>query len=153
MSAHHHPSDPSDGPDPSDRHGDGVRILCSDDAAAFVAELGLDLHNGELVLALDWRARVCGAATRFLGEGVTHPAVDAEQLQLLAEELGAAELVLVTFVPEERLTPTAADVARLEGLRVECRAHGVGIVDHLLSSGSECRSVGQLSWASGDPAA
>jgi hypothetical protein len=133
------------------RDDDGIVILGSDDAAAFVAELALDLHEGELVLALDWRARVCGAATRFPHDcGVAHPPVDADQLRLIAEELDAIELVLVTFVADERIAPTAADVARLEGLRVECRAHGIGIVDHLLCSGSRSRSVGRLSWAGGD---
>jgi hypothetical protein len=132
---------------------DPMKILGSEDAAEFVRELALDLHEGELVVALDWRAHVCGVATRLPRDGVEHPEVDAEQLRLLAEELEALELVLLTFVADERLTPTAADVARLEGLRVECRALGVGIVDHLLCSGHRSRSVGAVSWRGGDHAA
>jgi hypothetical protein len=135
-------------------HDDGIKILGSEDAIAFVRELALhDLHHGELVLALDWSARVCGAATRFPDDGAVHPPVDAQQLRLLAEELAAVELVLVTFVAADRLAPTAADVARLEGLRVECRAVGVGIVDHVLCTAGRCRSVSAVSWIGGDHAA
>jgi DNA repair protein RadC len=70
---------------------------------------------------------------------------DAEALDAVAERIGATELVLTTFVDPDRIVPTAADVARFEGLRVECRVLGTELLDHILMSGHRWRSVREVS--------
>jgi hypothetical protein len=129
---------------PGDR-GRDLKILCAEDAAALLREAVPDhLDEGELVLGLDWSARLCGIASRFPERDGPVPELCAEHLRLIAEELVATELVLVTFVEAERVTPTAADVARFEGLRVECRAVHVELFDHLLMAGQRWRSIAAL---------
>jgi hypothetical protein len=124
---------------------DRLKILGAADAAALLRDaVPDDLHEGELVLGLDWAARLCGIASRFPQRDGPVPELNAEHLCLIADEIGAIELVLVTFVDAGRVPPTAADVARFEGLRVECRAAHVGLVDHLLMAGHRWRSIAEL---------
>jgi hypothetical protein len=124
---------------------DALKILGPEDAAALLrAAVPTDQHEGEIVLGLDWRSRVCGIASRFPDRDGPMPELCAEHLTLIAEEVAASELVLVTFVEPARLTPTAADVARFEGLRVELRAAHVDLVDHVLMAGHRWRSIGEL---------
>jgi hypothetical protein len=111
---------------------------------ASILKIPDDLDDGELILGLDWSSHLCGIASRFPEHDTTVPELCAEHLRLVAEELCALELVLVTFVAPDRLTPTAADVARFEGLRVECRAVEVELVDHLLMSGHRWRAIAEL---------
>lgn len=70
---------------------------------------------------------------------------------MIAAELAAIGVVLVTFVPPERVAPTAADVARFEGMRVECRAQRVELLDNLLVAGDRWRSIDELTPLGGSP--
>lgn len=122
------------------------------DAIEVVTTLVCDDHVvGQLLVGVDDEMKVCGAAFTCPCE-VCRDIVrsDAPALVAVADELGAVELVLTTFVEPERLQPTAADVARFEGLRVECRAEGVELLDHFLMAGHEWRSVRDAS-ALGEP--
>ena len=118
-----------------------------DDAATVIQALVCDEHVvGQLLVGLDEGAQVCGAAftcpcdaCRDIGR------TDAEALVAVADRIGAVELVLTTFVEAERVVPTAADVARFEGLRVECRTLGIELLDHILMSGHRWRSVREVS--------
>ncbi len=126
-------------------HEDALKILGPEDAAALLrSAVPDDQHDGEIVLGLDWRSRVCGIASRFPERDGSMPELCADQLRLIAEEVAADELVLVTFVVPARVPPTAADVARFEGLRVELRASHVELVDHLLMAGHRWRSIAEL---------
>ena len=126
-------------------HEDALKILGPEDAAALLRDaVPVDQHDGEIVLGLDWRSRVCGIASRFPERDGPMPELCADQLRLIAEEVAASELVLVTFVVPGRVAPTAADVARFEGLRVELRAAHVELVDHLLMAGHRWRSIAEL---------
>ena len=64
---------------------------------------------------------------------------------MIAAELRADAVVLVTFVDDERIAPSPADVARYEGLVLECADEGVALLDQLLMSGHRWRSVGEVS--------
>ncbi len=124
---------------------DLLRLLGPDDVAALLHDAVTDdLDDGELILGLDRSSYLCGIASRFPERDGPVPELCAEHLRLVAEELRARELVLVTFVAPARVTPTAADVARFEGLRVECRADHVELLDHLLMSGHRWRSIAEL---------
>ena len=118
-----------------------------DDAVAIVRDLVCDEHTeGQLVLGIDWRLRLCGATFRCpCDRCAVEPLTDATDLVEFAEGLGASELVLVTFVEPGRLTPTAADLARFEGLRVECTDDDIELLDHLLMSGHRWRSMREIS--------
>lgn len=118
-----------------------------DDAVAIVKALVCEQHTqGQLVVAIDAAMRLAGAAFRCTCERCDEqPLDDVEQLIDLADELDGVELVLATFVEPDRLAPTAADVARFEGWRVECREQGVSFVDHLLFSGHRWRSIREVS--------
>ncbi len=132
--------------------GDRLKILGPGDAVAVLRNaVPTDQHDGELVLGLDWSARLCGIASRFPERDGPMPELCAEHLCLIADHIGAIELMLVTFVEAPRITPTAADVARFEGLRVECRAAHVELVDHLLMAGHRWRSIAELTPLFGRP--
>jgi hypothetical protein len=117
------------------------------DAVEIVHALVCDEHTeGQLLLGIDTKCRLSGAAFNCPCEVCCDRIVrDAEELVTLADEMGAVDLVLVTFVELDRLAPTAADVARFEGLRIECREQGVLLLDHLLMSGHRWRSVAEVS--------
>jgi len=102
-----------------------------------------DEHTeGQLAIGIDWSMRLSGPAFRCGCDVCQHDlAVTSQQIVDLAAELDAVELVLVTFVAPDRIVATAGDVARLEGLRVECRALGIELLDHLLMSGHRWCSV------------
>jgi hypothetical protein len=123
------------------------KIRGLDDAIAIVKQLVCDEHTeGQLVLGVDWAMRLCGATFRCPCERCrVDPMTDAEELMAYAVDLGARELLLVTFVEPERLAPTAADIARFEGLRVECDELDVELLDHVLMSGHRWRSIRELS--------
>jgi len=126
----------------------GLKVRGPADAAEFMTLVTCGEHyDGEFVIALDVRDRVVGVASR---QSLDWPAIDPEQLVMLADELTACALVLITFVDDTRVTPTAADVARFEGLRVECEAEGVTLFDQLLIAGRRWRSVAEVS-LSADP--
>lgn len=117
-----------------------LRVRGPDDAAALVRLVVRDeYHEGELVIALDAKRWPLGVGVR--GPGVDQPSVDASQLIDLADELRSLDLLLVTFVDDDALAPSCADVARYEGLRVGCAAAGIELLDHLLMSGHRWRSV------------
>jgi hypothetical protein len=122
-----------------------------DDAIAIIKQLVCDEHTeGQLLLGIDWRLRLCGATFRCPCDRCDDELLsDAADLVAYAEDVDAIELVLVTFVEPGRLAPTAADVARFEGLRVECAADDVELLDHLLISGHRWRSIRELSAAPG----
>jgi DNA repair protein RadC len=125
------------------------RFRGPNDAAEFMQLVTCGAHHhGEFVIALNESDRLVGTASRDGGE--QWPPLDPAQLVMIAAEVGACSLVLVTFVEDEHLAPTAADVARFEGLRVECAAQGVLLLDHLLMSGRRWRSVAEVS-LSADP--
>lgn len=126
-------------------------VRCLDEVVAIVTQLVCDEHTeGQLVLGIDWRLRLCGAAFRCPCDRCADELfTDAADLVEFGEELGAAELVLVTFVEPDRLAPTAADLARFEGLRVECADDDIELLDHLLMSGHRWRSMRALSAAPG----
>lgn len=131
--------------DDSNPDRDLLKLLGAEDVAALLREaVPDDLHEGEMILGLDWASYLCGIASRFPERDGPVPELCAEHLRLVAEEIGALEVVLVTFVEPDRVTPTAADVARFEGLRVECRAEHVELVDHLLMAGHRWRSIAEL---------
>jgi hypothetical protein len=119
------------------------KVLGAEDAARAVQMLVCpEHHEGQLVLALDWAGRVCGAEFRCPCDLCRdEQLVDGTALADLTARLGGIELVLVTFVEAPRLAPSVADVARLEGLTLECDAEGVTLLDHLLFSGHRWRSV------------
>lgn len=115
-----------------------------DDAAALMRVLVCDdHHDGEFVLALDRSDRFVGYASRD-GDQPWAP-LDAMQLEMIAGELRADAVVLVTFVDDERIAPSLADVARYEGLVLECADEGIALLDQLLMSGHRWRSVGEVS--------
>jgi hypothetical protein len=118
-----------------------------DDAAKVIKALVCDEHVvGQLLVGLDDLGQVCGAAFTCPCDACRDIVrSDAKALVAVADRMGAAELVLSTFVEPERVAPTAADVARFEGLRVECRAHGIELLDHILMSGHRWRSVREVS--------
>ena len=125
-----------------------AKVRGPDDAVEIVKVLVCSEHTeGHLLLGLDWSMRPCGAAFKCTCERCGDaPLVDADQLVDLSDELHAAEIVLVTFVEPERLEPLASDVARFEGLRMECSDQGVELVDHLLMApGYRWRSVRNVS--------
>jgi hypothetical protein len=126
-----------------------TKVLGPDDAAEVVRILVCpDHHEGQLLLALDWSGEVCGAEFRCPCERCDdEPLTDGAQVAERAVELGGLEVVLVTFVDDDRLAPSTADVARFEGLRVECDDHGIELLDHLLFSGHRWRSVCEISVA------
>jgi hypothetical protein len=127
----------------------GVRLRGPNDAAEFLKLVTCGEHfDGELVIGLDEFDRVVGTASRSDSE--RWPPLEPEQLVMIADELRADALVLVTFVEDDHLTATAADVARFEGLRVECEAQGVSLFDHLLMAGDKWRSIAEVS-LSADP--
>jgi hypothetical protein len=123
------------------------KVLGPDDAARVVQILVCpDHHEGQLVLALDWTGAVCGAVFNCPCDACGDELVDdGATLAALTAELGGIELVLATFVDDEHLSPSVADVARFEGMRLECEAAGVGLVDHLIFSGHRWRSVRRVS--------
>jgi hypothetical protein len=125
----------------------GPRVRDAADAAAVVKQLVCDEHTeGQLILGLDASRQVCGGVFNCRCERCGDEIVDhAEGLVDLAVAMRATTLVLATFVEPAHLIPTAADVARFEGLRFECGDDGVGLLDHLLFSRHQWRSVGQLS--------
>ena len=127
------------------------KVLGPADAANVVRILVCpEHHEGQLVLALDWSGQVCGAEFRCPCEACRDELlVDGSQLAALTTALGGIELVLATFVDDEQLAPTAADVARFEGLRVECADESVELLDHLLFSGHRWRSICKVSVARG----
>ena len=122
------------------------------DAVAIVKQLVCDEHvEGQLIVGLDESRHVAGGVfncpcDRCRDELLTEP----EDLIDLAYAMDADELFLVTFVELDRIAPTAADVARFEGLRVECLDEDVLLLDHLLFSGHRWRSIGEVS-LSADP--
>jgi hypothetical protein len=124
------------------------------DVVEIIKHLVCDDHTeGQLLIGIDETMHLSGAAFNCPCEVCQERAVgDASELVALADEMDATDLVLATFVDEGRLAPTAADVARFEGLRVECREQGVGLLDHLLFSGHQWRSVAEIS-LSADPGA
>ena len=123
------------------------KVLGVDDAVEVVRILVCpEHHEGQLVLALDWSGSVCGAEFRCPCEACGDELlVDGRELAELTVQLGGLEVVLVTFVDDTRLEPGAPDVARFEGLSVECRAEDVELLDHLLFSGHRWRSVREIS--------
>jgi hypothetical protein len=124
------------------------------DVVEIVKRLVCDEHTeGQLLVGIDSSMHLCGAAFNCPCDACQDPTANtADALVAVAEEMGAEELVLVTFVDDDRLAPTAADVARYEGLRVECLDRGVMLLDHLLFSGHQWRSIGEIS-LSADPGA
>jgi hypothetical protein len=123
-----------------------------DDAAQIVKQLVCDEHTqGQLVVGLDASQRVAGAVFNCPCDACNDKVLrDPEELIDLADAMQVDELFLVTFVSDERLAPTAADVARFEGLRIECLDDDVLLLDHLLFSGHRWRSVAEVS-LSADP--
>jgi hypothetical protein len=119
------------------------------DVVEIVKHLVCDEHTeGQLLIGIDASMLLCGAAFNCPCDACQDPTANtADALVAVAEEMGAQELVLVTFVDDDRLAPTAADVARYEGLRVECLDNDVMLLDHLLFSGHQWRSVAEASWA------
>lgn len=118
-----------------------------DDAARVIKQLVCDEHVvGQLLVGLDDRGQVCGVAFTCPCDACRDIVrTDAEALTAVADRIGAAELVLTTFVEPSRIAPTAADVARFEGLRVECHTLGIELLDHILMSGHRWRSVREVS--------
>ena len=118
-----------------------------EDAARVIKQLVCDEHVvGQLLVGLDERGRVCGAAFTCPCDACRDIVrSDAEALVAVADRISAVELVLTTFVEPDRIVPTAADVARFEGLRVECRTLGIELLDHILMSGHRWRSVREVS--------
>jgi hypothetical protein len=115
-----------------------------DDAATLMRVLVCDdHHDGEFVIALDGSDRFVGYASRD-GDQPWAP-LDAMQLGMIAGELRADAVVLVTFVGDERIAPSPADVARYEGLVLVCADEGIALLDQLLMSGHRWRSVGEVS--------
>jgi hypothetical protein len=127
------------------------KVLGPGDAANVVRILVCpEHHEGQLLIALDWSGQVCGAELRCPCDACRDELlVDGNQLAALTTALGGIELVLVTFVEDEQLAPAAADVARFEGLRVECADESVELLDHLLFSGHRWRSICEISVARG----
>jgi hypothetical protein len=123
------------------------KVLGPDDAARVVQMLVCpDHHEGQLVVALDWSGEVCGAELRCPCERCRDELLDdGRALATVTVELGGIELVLATFVDDTRLAPSVADVARFEGLALECAGEGVPLLDHLLFSGHQWRSVREVS--------
>jgi len=123
------------------------KVIGPDDAAEVVRTLVCpDHHEGQLVLALDWSGTVCGGELRCACEGCRDELLtEGATLADLIADLGGLEAVLVTFVDDDHLEPSPADVARFEGLCVECDAGGVELLDHLLFSGHRWRSVREVS--------
>ena len=128
------------------------RVRDIDDAVRVVKQLVCDQHfQGQLIVGLDSSQHVAGAVFNCPCDGCGDEMLtDPDELIDLVDAMQADELFLVTFVEPERLVPTAADVARFEGLRVECLDEGVLLLDHLLFTGHRWRSIGQVS-LSGDP--
>jgi hypothetical protein len=122
------------------------------DAVRIVKELVCDDHTqGQLIIGLDDECHVAGAVFNCPCDSCRDEVLeDPEELVDLADAMDADELILVTFVEPDRLVPTAADVARFEGLRVECMSEDVLLLDHLLFTGHRWRSVGAVS-LSADP--
>lgn len=131
----------------SSRRRELGKVRGVDDAAAVVKQLICDEHTeGQMVIGLDDTMHVCGAVFNCPCDRCSDPALErAEELVDLAVAMEAEELVLVTFVQQDRLSPTAADVARFEGLRLECADDDVWLLDHLLFSGHRWRSVREVS--------
>ena len=123
-----------------------------DDAIQIIRQLVCDEHTqGQLLIGIDAEMRLSGAAFSCPCETCCErPVTQPDELIALADEMEAVDLVLVTFVESDRLVPTAADVARYEGLRVECAAQGIMLLDHLLMAGHRWRSVAEVS-ISADP--
>ncbi|HEY8216033.1 MAG TPA: hypothetical protein VIH82_02795 [Acidimicrobiia bacterium] len=123
------------------------KVLGPHDAARVVQALVCpEHHEGQLVLALDWTGRLCGAEFRCPCEVCRdEPLIDGRDLADLTAALGGIELVLATFVEDAHLAPSVADVARFEGLGLECTGAGVELLDHLLFSGHRWRSVREVS--------
>ena len=121
------------------------------DVVEIVKRLVCDEHTeGQLLIGIDATMHLCGAAFNCPCDACQDPTANtAEALVAVAEEMGAEELVLVTFVDDDRLAPTAADVALYEGLRVECLDDDVMLLDHLLFSGHQWRSVAEASLSAG----
>ncbi len=121
------------------------------DAVEIVKQLVCAEHTqGQLLIGIDDSMHLCGAAFNCTWSLCQDPEANtAEALLAVADDMGAAELVLVTFVDDDRLAPTAADVARYEGLRVECLDDDVMLLDHLLFSGHQWRSVAEVSLSAG----
>jgi hypothetical protein len=123
------------------------KVIGPEDAARAVQMLVCPAHDeGQLVLALDWAGNVCGAEFRCPCDLCRdEQLVDGRALADLTAHLGGIELVLVTFVEPPHLAPSVADVARFEGVSLECEAEGVTLLDHLLFSGHRWRSVREVS--------
>jgi hypothetical protein len=100
-------------------------------------------HEGDFVLGLDDWDEFVGYSSRDCRR--EWPPLSADQLIGIAAELRATALVLVTFVEDDRLAPTEADIARFEGLRLECADEGICLLDQLLMSGHRWRSVREVS--------
>ena len=127
------------------------KVRGPNDAVEIVKRLVCDEHSeGQLVIGIDASMRLSGAAFNCPCDACRDQVMsNAEEMVALADEMDAVDLVLVTFVDEARLAPAAADVARYEGLRVECQSHGVTLLDHLLFSGHQWRSVAEVSLSAG----
>ena len=123
------------------------RVRGADDAAAVVKQLICDEHTeGQMVIGLDESLHACGVVFNCPCDRCGDVMIeDADGLADLAVALGADDLVLVAFVTPDRLAPTAADVARFEGLRVECMDEEILLLDHLFFSGHRWRSVMEIS--------
>ena len=123
------------------------KVIGPDDAAHVVRLLVCpDHHEGQLLLALDWSGRVCDAELLCPCDACGDDLLtDGAELASRTTDLGGIEAVLVTFVDDEQLEPSVADVARFEGFRVECDREEVELLDHLLFSGHRWRSVREVS--------
>jgi hypothetical protein len=128
-------------------HAELPTISCADDAIAIVKLLVCDDHTeGQLVLGIDPIMRLCGAAFNCPCDRCQgRPADDAEELVDLAAEMRASGVVVTTFVEPDHSGPTAADVARFEGLRLECADEGIVLFDHFVMTRHEWQSIRALS--------
>ena len=133
--------------DGSRAHAQLPAINGPDDAVAIVKKLVCDDHTqGQLVLGIDRVMRLCGAAFNCPCEGCKgQPADDAEELVDLAAEMRASGVLITTFVEPDHPAPSAADVARFEGLRLECADGGIVLFDHFVMTRHEWRSIRALS--------
>lgn len=98
---------------------------------------------GELVLGIGRQRELLGCGVRGLDHGC--PPTGAQQLVDIGAELRAHAVVLVTFVEEAQLVPTASDLDHLEELRRGCADEGIALLDHILVSDHRWRSVQELS--------
>lgn len=121
-----------------------LRFRGPDDVARFARRCGVGSTGGEgaLVFGLDTDYRLTGAGVSSVHGSLSM--IEVDHLVALADELGAAALVLVVFDPGRASAPSVFEAHHLDLLAGQCREVGVLLLDGIVMSGHRWWSLAEL---------